>query len=64
MNTESTTPAKGILALVALTAVILVVMFALSSCAELNSIPFSVSYHDPIGGVVTFDKPAVIFREK
>ena len=63
MNTESTATGK-IVRNIALIIALVVWAVVLLSCAELNSIPFSVSYHDPIGGVVTFDKPAVIFREK
>ena len=62
-NQDSTNPAKGILALVALTAVILVVSFFMSSCATLESIPFSVSYQTRDGATVTVSKP-IIIREK
>jgi len=63
MKPESTTPAKGILALVALFAAVLIVMFVMSSCATLESIPFSVSYQLEDGTSVTVTKPRII-REK
>jgi multidrug transporter EmrE-like cation transporter len=63
MTPESTNPAKGLLALVALTAVILIVSFFLSSCATLESIPFSVSYQLEDGSSITVTKPLII-REK
>jgi hypothetical protein len=63
MTPESTNPAKGLLALVALTAVILIVSFFMSSCAQLEAIPFSVSYQLEDGSSVTISKPRII-REK
>jgi len=63
MTPESTNPAKGILPLVSLAAAVLIIPFCTSSCATLESIPFSVSYQLQDGSAVTFSKPRII-REK